>query len=101
MWGSNGSDWIYRGQRDANWRLLPKAFRPDSPMSFKFTNVIGVSDNKRYQFENELALLLDFVNSADSLGLRIPGDSFRIRTPKGMQEIDNSYKNNIWPPGFL
>ena len=101
LWDNNIKDWIFRGQRDANWHLIPKAFRPDTAMSFKYHNIRGISQNKRHQFEDELNLLLDFVEMADSLGLRIPGDGYLIRTPKGKQDIELSFKDDSWPPQTL
>jgi len=96
-WNGNIRDWIFRGQRDANWHLVPTAFRPDTAMSFKYHNIRGIAIHKREQFENELNLLLDFVEMADSLALNIPGDSYLIRTSRGMDDIQISFRNDSWP----
>lgn len=101
LWRDNPGAWVFRGQRDATWHLIPTAFRPDTDMSFEYHNIRGMSLNKRHQFEDELNLLLQFVKMADSLALKIPGDSYLIRTDKGRQEIEISFNNNGWPPDEL
>lgn len=71
--------WIYRGQRDSNWSLLPALFREDCIN--KWPEFKGKGKFNYQEFcQGEYNLLRRFVKLADSVGLKIPTDSFSFRT---------------------
>jgi len=84
-WGGAASKWVFRGQADANWKLLPSAMRAvNSTNPF---GQVGVRDSQDMQKRaatsahwslrvDRLNLMLDFLEDAlNDQGLAIPADS--------------------------
>lgn len=95
--GSWASDWVYRGQRDAAWPLVPAAWRkPTSPAAFRLAQLKREVLGRRHEFrrfirrsnqgkpyENllgayaqgfaEFKIVLEFVEVANRLGHPVPG----------------------------
>jgi hypothetical protein len=73
-WHQTLGKWVFRGQRDADWGLIPSAFRPDmwKPFSTMFLNA---ADWKSHQdhITIETILVSDFARMADRQGLAVPG----------------------------
>ena len=94
-----GSDYIYRGQRDATWGLVPKVFRDNLDITRKMYNFhvpsvgVNITVVKQGQLEHEIIQL--FVQHCDLLGLSIPTDSAKLRN-------DHLYNNHHeWPDEAL
>jgi FRG domain len=66
-------DWIFRGQADARWRLVPSAFRTLPPGEGPNTD----SHGRRVQAE--LVAVRAFFECADASGLTLPEDSRAFR----------------------
>jgi len=94
--------WIYRGQGDATWQLVPSAFRPDARFPSKFGSLtvdeyvrrttpfatvlrkLSPSTPESYPFEAaqkglEAETLTRFFNGVDAAGLSMPEDSQLLR----------------------
>jgi hypothetical protein len=73
LWYPRPDRWIFRGQRDANWRLIPSAFRPESWRSFG-----GLVADTEWT-TNQMCLGMEtnavclFAEAADRQGLPVPG----------------------------
>jgi hypothetical protein len=77
--GARHGDWIFRGQANADWGLVPSAFRENSLLYDP-----GVSDpfSEWYndnQIAAELHAIVRFFNLADRTGLGLPEDTQRLR----------------------
>jgi len=90
-WGTTGGMgyWVFRGQRDSAWPLLPSAGRPDA---FKFTQ-IGVEFNPQIrglseQLAAEGRAVFEFISACLNANLAVPEDSQWIRNP---QLIDSAF----------
>ncbi len=82
------SDIIYRGQSDARWQLVPKAFRgAHNPAHLMFGEHIDIAA----QVAAECITLKSFVDHCDSIPLQIPNDSPQFRR----QHFPNNVTN--WP----
>lgn len=74
MWNTHPETWIFRGQRDAEWGLVPSAFRPNSWEQFRA--IAGPTENWR---NNHTRLIFEtttvrfFAQAADREGLLVPG----------------------------
>ena len=86
----------FRGQADASWDLLPRALRPGQRLSFRDPTLSGPLDAQP-QIEAEASLLVDFVELADELGFRWPGDLTEFRFP-WKQHSQPVRLNESWPP---
>jgi hypothetical protein len=70
----NGS-FIYRGQSDADWKLIPLIWRKDN----RVRKLLGNDFTLGKQVALEKSVLNCFVENCDLPGLRIPNDSFENR----------------------
>jgi len=73
---------IYRGQRDASWHLIPSILRKNSPAKIIFGQKKITTDE---QIFSERAILEQFVNQCDLLGLKIVNDSAELRENLDLQ----------------
>lgn len=74
-----GTGWIFRGQAEAQWPLLPAAFREDATQIFgDLTVPEGSSDQElrrrrlTAQLDAEVRTVVEFIQLADSLGISTP-----------------------------
>jgi hypothetical protein len=92
LWGGQPSwDWGFRGQGNAEWPLLPSAFRPGTKLSFADESVTAPCADLREQDRLEYKLIQHFLYLADRVGLSIPGDAQHFRLPNPGAWAD-------WPP---
>lgn len=97
-------DWIFRGQRNGRWGLLPSAFRVHALLLHPVVNDPFQHWHNSHQFEAEYYALHRFFDAADAAGLRLPEDSQLIR--QILAELDNWCLANPhqpirWPPPEL
>jgi len=92
LWGGQPSwDWGFRGQGNADWPLLPSAFRPGAKLSFADDSVEGPCSDEDEQDRREYKLIQHFLYLADRVGLSVPGDGQHFRLP-----LPELWSN--WPP---
>ncbi|MEW5980096.1 MAG: FRG domain-containing protein [Acidobacteriota bacterium] len=87
-WPGPVGSWIFRGQKDSKWGLRPLVFRKDIVQDWPqlaFDGTIGQQDF----VDKEVAILRRFVEVADSVGIRVPGDCYEFRVKDHIDE---------WPP---
>jgi len=89
--------WAFRGQANASWDLIPSALRPGQRLSFRDSTTYALLADRRQQREAEARLLVDFVELADELGFRLPGDLTEFRFPWKQHESQVQL-NASWPP---
>ena len=113
LWSSGPFEYIFRGHGDANWSLIPSAFRSNA--NFLVSNfVIGVQRDNDTQRRAELSVLSEFFRLADQRGLPIPEDTilmrkrwFSIFSPETMPRsllktgVFGNYQVQRWPPPEL
>jgi hypothetical protein len=79
LWRKRSSNrWAFRGQANASWGLVPKAFRESTNLAYTGADVCPplVPEQQRRE---ELRALNHFLFLADRVGLPIPGDSQNLR----------------------
>ena len=91
------SQFIYRGQRDANWHLIPSILRENAPSTI-IRRERNLTINQ--QIITEITILEKFVNQCDLLGLKIANDSPELRANLNPQlyptnKFDSS--SSEWP----
>lgn len=112
-WGSNPRDWIFRGQRDASWHLVPKALRAKEFVPFMkgvavpppgLGTVLPQSEAIEVM-QAELAVIRSFFHAADMAGESIPGDTADLRDPEYQADLVTRFiercalgENYLWPP---
>ena len=67
---------VYRGQANAQWGLVPSVLRESSLVRKMIPGFLLKTD---LQLFGEMQLLRFFSDYCDSMGLRIPGDSIKLR----------------------
>ena len=85
---------IYRGQENAEWRLIPSILRDETRNKFSKN-----WSRKLYgdQIHMEIYFLRSFVDYCDEIGIRIPNDSLNFRS-ENLMEQDKYYSNSEkWP----
>jgi hypothetical protein len=70
FWGTHPRRWIFRGHSNADWKLLPTAFREESWADFP--EFLGVAPTEERRTKNERVLLYDFGEALDRVGLTLP-----------------------------
>jgi len=93
-----GSSFVYRGQSDSTWELIPKVFRKEVLAKYK-TGMMSTLNDHPGQFFFEWCLLSEFVNYCDTQGLLIPNDSIKFRKYFSQNNITNIHAANthLWP----
>ncbi|EKO3892194.1 FRG domain-containing protein [Vibrio sp. A8-1] len=92
------SKFIYRGQSNSDWKLIPKVYRQDVIDKYKVGMWETLSDHPG-QAIFEYILLSSFMNYCDSRGLPIPYDSPDFRRYFQFENITRLYGINShgWP----
>ncbi|KPZ03444.1 hypothetical protein ALO43_200145 [Pseudomonas tremae] len=88
--------YIYRGQGDATWQLIPSILRPrNQPPITSYEKMVDATEMVFY----ELISLSDFVAHCDAIGIAIPNDSQDFREfVVNTQNADQYYKQpSLWP----
>lgn len=94
----NGCGFIFRGQRESEWLLVPKIFRSSVIDRYK-RGMMKPQKDHIGQWVFEWALLNSFLTSCDSAGLSVPGDSMEFRAYFALGRISNIHGINArdWP----
>lgn len=87
-------DFVFRGQADARWGLVPTILRPKS-----YTPVIskGEGVDTREMVFFELSVLNRFVKHCDAVGIPIPNDSQNFRKKYLSPDAATLYQKEPWP----
>lgn len=91
--------WVFRGQRDASWSLLPSAFRKGVELGYTHAPRI-VGDGaylNREQAEAEFLRLREFLLAVDETGLAIPEDTQVLRAPRGWNDLWKEFERVGFP----
>lgn len=96
--GQRHLNFVFRGQADSEWKLVPKVFRPNILDKYK----LGMSSTLRDhpgRFVFEWMLLHGFIKYCDAIGLVIPEDSMELRKYFDQNHITNVHgiNSNLWP----
>jgi hypothetical protein len=93
-----GRTFIFRGQRDSNWPLIPTVYRTAVIERYK-RGMMSVQKDHPGQWVFEYLLLTSFLSFCDSSGLIVPGDSMEFRKYFDLQNLANAHaiNNRDWP----
>ncbi|NVJ02861.1 FRG domain-containing protein [Myxococcus sp. AM009] len=109
FWHSSSEAWVFRGQANADWPILPSALRstallPDGTQGHWSKTAPSQFTNDG-QVRRELMALRDFYWRADRIGLSIPGDTVEVRQLmaddqclKRLRDADGAFQ---WPAQAL
>jgi len=100
-WSSSIDDWIFRGQADAAWNLVPSAFRAD--VVFRYgsgTQQFRLRRVHREQIREEAHVIQRFLLGIDQQGLALPTEtSFRWHDFGALlSDVSAARTNPEWPP---
>ena len=87
--GASYSDIGFRGQRNALWGLVPRAFRCGEKIGYLSDVSVGPLRNIGEQTDAEILAVKEFLELADRVGLPVPGDN-----PGARQLIEPTVR---WP----
>lgn len=97
LWGGQPSwDWGFRGQANAEWALLPSAFRGGTILSYADEAIKAPVPNLAAQGYREYKLIQHFLYLADRVGLTVPGDAQHFRLPP-RGETEKRWERVDWP----
>jgi len=96
--GERHRRFVFRGQRNSEWKLVPKVFRADVINKYK-RGMMGALTDHPGQFVFEWSLLYTFIQYCDAMGMSIPEDSMAFREDFEMDNISNVHGINtkLWP----
>jgi FRG domain len=96
--GQAYSKFIFRGQGNSEWELIPKIFRPQVLEKYKLGMMSGLTDYPG-QFFFEWSLLHTFIQYCDERGLAIPHDSIAFRKYFEQNNITRIHgiSSKLWP----
>lgn len=91
-------NFVYRGQSNSEWKLIPRVFRTNVIDEYKQGMWSRLRDHPG-QAIFEYVLLSEFVHFCDSKGLAIPNDSPEFRRYFKWESITHTYgtNSNGWP----
>jgi hypothetical protein len=98
---------IFRGQGDASWGLVPSAFRFGTKLGFEnreFSRIVDEIPKKPGEIENAEALaLFEFLRLADHVGLSVPGSHKWLCKWNPFANIVGTppFGSGNWPPEEL
>jgi FRG domain len=89
---------IFRGQANSEWQLVPRVFRKPEIDKYKRGMMSTLSDHPG-QFFFEWSLLHGFIKYCDAAGLTVPGDSMEFRAYFDQNNITTFHgiTNKDWP----
>jgi len=98
LFGRPYSKFIFRGQGNGDWELVPKIVREDIIAEYKRGMLKSLSDHPGHFFF-EWILLHSFILHCDDRGLAIPGDSMEFRKYFEQNNIAGLHAMNtkLWP----
>jgi len=95
LWGGQPAwDWGFRGQGNADWDLLPSAFREGTLLSYANSTSKAPIPQLGDQHYSEFKLIQHFLYLADRVGLSVPGDAQHFRLPP---TTDKRWTSDEWP----
>lgn len=95
LWGGQPAwDWGFRGQGNAEWDLLPSAFRKGTLLSYANARFKAPIRDLATQHWCEFKLIQHFLYLADRVGLSVPGDAQHFRLPP---TTDQRWASDAWP----
>ena len=80
--GTDNPNFVFRGQPEAVWKLVPSAYRDVGGGRSLATDMVGAPSHHPshfFQLESEFKLLKEFMSICDEGGIAIPGDSYPLR----------------------
>jgi FRG domain len=100
------SRFIFRGQGNSEWKLVPSAFRGATILGYenrKYTRVAAESPKYTWDQGNaEFVALMEFLNLADRVGLDIPTDHKWLRPSNQFNNVVGQIIGTLeWPPTEL
>lgn len=98
IFSSPGTKYIYRGQHDHTWKLIPKVCRTDFLKNYK-RGMLSLLNDYPGQFLFEWHLLKQFTDYCDFIGLAIPNDSIEFRKYFDQNNITKTHgiETSKWP----
>ena len=96
--GERHRRFVFRGQRNSEWKLVPKVLRMDVINRYK-RGMMGTLTDHPGQFVFEWSLLYAFIEYCDKMGLSIPEDSMEFRKYFDQNNITKVHgiNTNSWP----
>ena len=96
--GRRRDRFIFRGQANSEWELVPKVFRTSVIETYKRGMMSALRDHPG-QFFFEWSLLHGFIQYCDAAGLTAPGDSMEFRAYFDQNNITNIHgiTSKDWP----
>ena len=96
--GRQHDRFIFRGQANSEWQLVPKVFRTSVIETYKRGMMSTLRDHPG-QFFFEWSLLHGFIQYCDAAGLTVPGDSMEFRAYFDQNNITNIHgiTSKDWP----
>jgi hypothetical protein len=97
------NDWIYRGHGQADYLLLPSAFREGNRLFWAQRWYKTPRSKVMWQIEAEVHTLYAFMETVDRQGYRLPGESYSLRRYlKGLMQTIGmlDYRKetlDVWP----
>jgi hypothetical protein len=93
-----GRQFIFRGQRESNWALIPTVYRKEVIERYK-RGMMTLHADHPGQWFFEFLMLNSFLNFCDSSGLVVPGDSMEFRKYFDLQNLASlhAFNNRDWP----
>lgn len=101
-WAPFPRDWFFRGHADAEWGLVPMAFRP---IEFRYgpKNLFTPAQTHQEQILQEGMLIRHFLMALDRQGLPLTGDAATRWMIFGetLQDLTSEKTRRQWPPREL
>lgn len=95
IWQSEDESWIFRGQSDARWDLLPTACRANAKV--ELLKYLGANEASLDIPKLEARVVAEFCAQLDRVGIEVPGDQPLLRHSK-LFAASAGQDRNEFPP---
>jgi hypothetical protein len=95
-WSPSPTNWIFRGQADADWELQPRAFRPGA---WEDSTIVLPANSNEDQMKCEWLLVHSFLQDLDTQGLPLPVEAVHDwMSPLRIFDTLHVPEGTLWPP---
>lgn len=102
LFSNTFQEYIFRGQADAQWPIIPQVLRSGTQVPFEGTLCVCPRRTNRDQIDTELDMMRNFGRTLNGAGHHVPCEEVIAAQAYSMQAVDEGNRlgrgETVWPP---